>query len=716
MSLKKIRKQLAILLLLSVNLTVCAHEGMWMLGRLNKQTTQSMKELGLKLPADKLYHPNKATLKDAVVSFGGFCSGVVVSTDGLVFTNHHCGFGAIQQHSTVQKDYLKDGFVARSKEEELPNPELYVRFLIRTEDVTQRVLGSISPNMSEADRRSVIDSVMLAIQEEVHTKDSSVVGVVDAYYGGNEFWLSVYRDFNDVRLVFSPPSFIGKFGWDTDNWMWPRHTGDFSVFRIYADKNNQPADYSPDNVPYKPQYVAPISTQGYQEGSFCMTLGYPGSTERYLSSFGVQEMVEGMNQAMIDVRGVKQAIWKREMNKRQDIRIKYASKYDESTNYWKNSIGTNKAIKDLKVLEKKREMESNLKKWIQQASSADSLSIQLLSTLELNYKNRKQTNRAMAYLGESFMNGPELVQLALEILNFDFEAEEKVVVSKIKDIMEKYANLDLDIDKEVFTAMLREYPQHVDSVYLPEMYNTIAKEYGGDYKVYVDSLYARSEITSPRGLQRFFERDTTYNLMDDPAISLGIDLIVKYFEMNQSINEASQNIEKGERLYNAAIRRMYADRNFYPDANSTMRLSFGTVKGYSPMDGVDYSYYTTAKGILEKARTHHPDPDFALGANLISLLKEQNYGKYADEKGEMKVCFISDNDITGGSSGSAMFNAKGELLGLAFDGNWEAMSGDILFEPKLQRCVGVDIRYILFVIDKYANASNLIQELQPSLK
>ena len=716
MSLKKIRKQLAILLLLSVNLTVCAHEGMWMLGRLNKQTTQSMKELGLKLPADKLYHPNKATLKDAVVSFGGFCSGVVVSTDGLVFTNHHCGFGAIQQHSTVQKDYLKDGFVARSKEEELPNPELYVRFLIRTEDVTQRVLGSISPNMSEADRRSVIDSVMLAIQEEVHTKDSSVVGVVDAYYGGNEFWLSVYRDFNDVRLVFSPPSFIGKFGWDTDNWMWPRHTGDFSVFRIYADKNNQPADYSPDSVPYKPQYVAPISTQGYQEGSFCMTLGYPGSTERYLSSFGVQEMVEGMNQAMIDVRGVKQAIWKREMNKRQDIRIKYASKYDESTNYWKNSIGTNKAIKDLKVLEKKREMESNLKQWIQQASSADSLSIQLLSTLELNYKNRKQTNRAMAYLGESFMNGPELVQLALEILNFDFEAEEKVVVSKIKDIMEKYANLDLDIDKEVFTAMLREYPQHVDSVYLPEMYNTIAKEYGGDYKVYVDSLYARSEITSPRGLQRFFERDTTYNLMDDPAISLGIDLIVKYFEMNQSINEASQNIEKGERLYNAAIRRMYADRNFYPDANSTMRLSFGTVKGYSPMDGVDYSYYTTAKGILEKARTHHPDPDFALGANLISLLKEQNYGKYADEKGEMKVCFISDNDITGGSSGSAMFNAKGELLGLAFDGNWEAMSGDILFEPKLQRCVGVDIRYILFVIDKYANASNLIQELQPSLK
>lgn len=341
-------------------LTGQADEGMWMLGNLNKQTRKTMKELGLQMPADKLYNPKKPSLKDAVVSFGGFCSGVVVSEDGLVFTNHHCGFSSVQQHSSVEHDYLKDGFVARSRAEELPNPELYVRFLLRTEDVTKRVLGAVKPSMNELERSSAVDSMMMVIGGEVSLKDSTLLGVVDAYYGGNEFWLSVYRDFNDVRLVFAPPSSVGKFGWDTDNWVWPRHTGDFCVFRIYADRKNQPADYSPDNVPYHPEYVAPISLDGYKEGSFCMTIGYPGSTERYLSSFGIEEMMNNSNQAQIDIRGVKQAIWKREMDSKDSIRIKYASKYDESSNYWKNSIGVNRAIRKLGILEKKREMEQEI--------------------------------------------------------------------------------------------------------------------------------------------------------------------------------------------------------------------------------------------------------------------------------------------------------------------------------------------------------------------
>ena len=345
---------------------VQADEGMWMLGNLNKQTRRAMKELGLQMPADKLYSSRRPSLKDAVVSFGGFCSGVVVSEDGLVFTNHHCGFSSVQQHSSVEHDYLKDGFVARNRSEELPNPELYVRFLLRTENVTKRVLGAVKPEMTEPERSGAVDSVMFAISEEVARKDSTLVGIVDAYYGGNEFWLSVYRDYNDVRLVFAPPSSVGKFGWDTDNWVWPRHTGDFCVFRIYAGKNNRPADYSPENVPYRPEYVAPISLDGYKEGSFCMTLGYPGSTERYLSSFGIEEMMNNGNQAQIDVRGIKQAIWKREMDRRDSIRIKYASKYDESSNYWKNSIGVNRAIRKLHVLEKKRAMERELRRWIQQ--------------------------------------------------------------------------------------------------------------------------------------------------------------------------------------------------------------------------------------------------------------------------------------------------------------------------------------------------------------
>ncbi|MBD8982621.1 MAG: S46 family peptidase [Bacteroides cellulosilyticus] len=695
-------------------LTGQADEGMWMLGNLNKQTRKTMKELGLQMSADKLYSPKRPSLKDAVVSFGGFCSGVVVSEDGLVFTNHHCGFSSVQQHSSVEHDYLKDGFVARSREEELPNPELYVRFLLRTEDVTKRVLGAVKPSMNEMERSSAVDSMMLVIGGEVSHKDSTLIGIVDAYYGGNEFWLSVYRDFNDVRLVFAPPSSIGKFGWDTDNWVWPRHTGDFCVFRIYADRNNHPAEYSPENVPYHPEYVAPISLDGYREGSFCMTLGYPGSTERYLSSFGIEEMMNNSNQAQIDVRGVKQAIWKREMDRNDSVRIKYASKYDESSNYWKNSIGTNRAICKLGILEKKRAMEQELRRWIQQNPEEREKLLQLFTDLELNYKNRREVNRAQAYFIESFLYAPELVQLALKILNFDFEGEEKTVLAGLKDIVEQYSNLDLDIDKEVFTAVLKEYRSKVDTTFLPAIYHTIAQQYNGNEKAYVDSLYAHSELTTPRGLKRFLERDTTYQIFDDPAISLGIDMLTMLFDMNMQMQAPTSEIIRGERLLNGAIRRMYASRNFYPDANSTMRLSFGTVAGYTPFDGAEYAYYTTSKGVLEKVKANVGDVDFAVQPEILSLLSSGDFGRYADEKGEMKVCFISNNDITGGNSGSAMFNAKGELLGLAFDGNWEAMSSDILYEPKMQRCIGVDVRYILFIIEKYGKASHLVQELKIS--
>lgn len=689
-----------------------ADEGMWMLGNLNKQTRRLMKDLGLEMPADKLYNPRHPSLKDAVVSFGGFCSGVVVSEDGLVFTNHHCGFSSIQQHSTVEHDYLKDGFVARTRSEELPNPELYVRFLLRTEDVTKRVLSAVTPGMDEAQRTAAVDSMMMLIGGEVSSRDSTLTGIVDAYYGGNEFWLSTYRDFNDVRLVYAPPSSIGKFGWDTDNWEWPRHTGDFSVFRIYADIHNRPADYSPDNVPYHPPYVAPISLAGYREGSFCMTLGYPGSTERYLSSFGIEEMMNNANRAQIDVRGVKQAIWKREMDRRDSIRIKYASKYDESSNYWKNSLGVNQAIRKLHVLDKKRALEQELRRWIQQTPAERDKLLHLFSDLELNYKQRRQANHAQAYFVETFFNGPELIQLALTILNFDFEGDEKIVVANLKAIVEKYANLDLDIDKEVFAALLREYRSRVDTTYLPEVYHTIATRYGGDERTYVDSLYACTELATPRGLKRFLEQDTTYHIYDDPAISLSIDLLTKFFEMNLEIQQPSAEIARGERLLNAAVRRMYTGRNFYPDANSTMRLSFGTICGYTPFDGAEYDYYTTTRGILEKVRAHVGDVDFAVQPEILSLLSSGDFGRYADEKGEMNVCFISNNDITGGNSGSAMFNARGELLGLAFDGNWEAMSSDILYEPATQRTIGVDVRYMLFVMEKYGKAEHLIRELK----
>jgi len=692
--------------------TMLADEGMWMLGNLNKETRKSMKELGLQLPAGKLYNPKRVSLKDAVVSFGGFCSGVVVSEDGLVLTNHHCGFSSVQQHSSVDHDYLRDGFVARSREEELPNPDLYVRFLLRTEDVTKRVLKAVKPDMTEAERTSVVDSMMMVIGSEVSDRDSTLTGVVDAYYGGNEFWLSVYRDYNDVRLVFAPPSSVGKFGWDQDNWEWPRHTGDFCVFRIYAGKDNQPAEYSPDNVPYHPRYVAPVSLQGYREGDFCMTLGYPGSTERYLSSFGIEEMMNNSNQAQIDIRGIKQAIWKREMDRRDDIRIKYASKYDESSNYWKNSIGVNRAIRKLHVLEKKRQLEDALRQWIRNTPEEQEQLLHLFSDLELHYKDRRATNHALAYFIEAFFNGPELAQLALSILNFDFGGEEKDVVAGLKDIVDQYANLDLDIDKEVFTAMIDAYRTKVDAAYLPEFYQTIDTLYGGSAQAYVDSLYAHSEVTTTRALKRFLEQDTTYQIYNDPAIELGIDLITKVFEMQIQMQEANEKIDRGERLLNAAVRRMYDEHNYYPDANSTMRLSFGTICGYQPFDGAYYDYYTTTRGILEKVREHAGDVDFEVQPDLLELLASGDFGRYADPDGEMKVCFLSNNDITGGNSGSAMFNARGELLGLAFDGNWEAMSSDILYEPKTQRTIGVDMRYVLFIMEKYGKAARLVEEMR----
>ena len=700
----------AVCLLASV--AALADEGMWMPGNLDKPTARTLKKMGLELKPSELYSSRKASLKDAVVSFGGFCSGVVVSEDGLVLTNHHCGFGSVQEHSSLEHDYLKDGFVARTREEELPNPALYVRFLLRQENVTKRVLSAVRPGMDESDRANAVDSVMLAVGAEVSQKDSTLTGVVDAYYGGNEFWLSVYQDFNDVRLVFAPPSSVGKFGWDQDNWMWPRHTGDFCVFRIYADRKNRPADYSPDNVPYHPRYAASISLDGYREGDFCMTLGYPGTTERYLSSFGIEEAMNGINQAQADIRGVKQAIWKRAMDASDDIRIKYASKYDESSNYWKNSIGTNRSIRRLHVLEKKRALERDLQDWIRRTPAERDSLLHLLTDLELAYKDRRAANRAQAYLLESFLNGPELVQLALSILNFDFGADPKVVEANLQDIVDKYANLDLNIDKNVFTALLKEYPRHVEAEYLPPLYDSIATVYGGNERAYVDSLYARTAIATPRGLQRFLENDTTLNLFNDPAISLGIDLITQLFDMNLQMQASNVAVDRGERLFNAAVRRYYHDRRFYPDANSTMRLSFGTVRGYDPADGTHYRYFTTVRGILEKAREHRGEPDFDLQPELVSLLEGGDYGRYADRSsGEMKVCFISDNDITGGNSGSAMFNARGQLLGLAFDGNWEAMSSDYLYEPRLQRCIGVDIRYVLFIIEKYGKAGRLIEEM-----
>lgn len=693
-------------------LSPCAHadEGMWLLSQLSKSTYKTMSAMGLQLPYNQLYSAKNPSLKDAIVSFGGFCSGVVVSSDGLVFTNHHCGLSSVQQHSSAEHNYLDNGFVAHSLKEELSNPELFVRFLLYTKDVTKNVMKAVKPKMTESQRNIAIDSIRSVIAHQVADKDSTLTADVDAYYGGSEYCLSVYRTFTDVRLVFAPPASVGQFGWDTDNWMWPRHTGDFCVFRIYAGKDNLPADYSPDNVPYHPAYVAPISLSGYQEGDFSMTLGYPGSTERYLSSFGVDEMDKNTRQSMIDVRGVKLAIWKKAMDENQLIHIAYASKYSESSNYWKNSIGMNKAVEKLNILESRRKIESVLQQWIAQHKEEQS-HINMLSELAEAYKQRAAVNRAQAYYAESFFNGPELIQFAMQIMNFDFNAGDKQVKAGLEDIVGQYKNYNATLDKKVFKALLKEYECSVDTAFLPDIYKSIKKDYVSA-DAFVDSLYAKTELKSLKGLQSFLNRDSTYDIMKDPAILLSTDLMVKYLEMGYAVYKPNTIIDKDERELTSALRRMNYEKHYYPDANSTMRMSYGSICSYNPKDGVKYNYFTTAQGILEKARTHQGDHDFLIKPELLKMLESHDFGQYGNKKGSMNVCFISNNDITGGNSGSAMFNKKGELMGLAFDGNWEAMSSDLKYEPNLQRCIGVDIRYVLFLIDKYGKASNIIDELK----
>ncbi len=706
----KYNRILIFLLSLFLLSSLAADEGMWFVGNLTKQTQNMMKKRGSKLKNRAIYNEKEPSLKDAVVSFGGFCSGVMVSNEGLLLTNHHCGFGAIHQLSSLENNYIEDGFVAETQADELPCPDLYVSFLISTENVTSRVLSAVNCEMTEAERSVAIDSVLFVLQEELTIESPNLIGKIDSFYGGNEYWLSTYQNYYDVRLVFSPPSSIGKFGWDSDNWVWPRHTGDFSVFRLYADTENQPADFSKDNQPYQPRYVAPISINGYQEGSFCMTMGYPGNTDRYLSSFGIEEVLYGPNEALIDVRGVKQEIWKEAMGKDEVVQINYTSKYAKSSNYWKNAIGKKQSIKELRIIEKRKEQEEKLQMWIENHPVERVKHLRLLTELDLHYLQRREASKALSYFGECFMNGPELIQLSFDILNFDYEGENEWVKSQIEKFLTQYNQLNIELDKKVFIAMLKLYEEKISSEYHPYVYQTIATDYEDSIPAYVDELYKKSIMTSPEGLNTLLE-DSLVTFYDDPAISLVMDFLVKFYELNNGVLESTQAINQLERDYNRLMRECNSDFEPYPDANFTMRLSFGTVAGYSPADGMDYSYYTTVKGVLEKVKRYSNDPDFQVSSGILNLFKQNDFGIYANERGEMPVCFISDNDITGGNSGSAMFNGKGELLGLAFDGNWEAMSSDYLYEPMFQRCIGVDVRYILFLMKHSQKANRILKEL-----
>ncbi len=708
----RMKKLWAVLLLLVASGQVFADEGMWVLKELNKQNLERMKELGFTPSYEQLYSETDPCVANAVVIFGGGCSGITVSNEGLIFTNHHCGFGSIQQLSSVEHDYLKDGFVSQSKEEELPVPGLTVRYLRETVDVSDRINSQIASIKEEHLRLAAADSIGQAMADSVGNTEFQAADVVP-FYNNNKYFLIVYDVFNDVRMVFAPPSSVGKFGGDTDNWMWPRHTGDFSVFRVYAGAGNKPAAYSKDNKPYQPKYVAEVSLQGYQDKDYAMTIGFPGSTDRYLCSWGVQQRIEDSNKPRIEVRGIKQAIWKDAMLKSDEVRIKYASKYAGSSNYWKNSIGMNKGLANLKVIDRKREEEAAFAAWVAQDAKRKEVYGDVLSLLEKGYTSSSEYKKISTYLGEAFLSGAEIVKLARMIQSVDVKGStpEEIDIFLEDNIKSFFKDYDASLDRKVLAAMMKIVKERVPAENLPDIYKKVDKKYKGDYEKYAADVFKKTSILSYDNIASMLKDPKKYaKLKKDPAAELSLSVLISLFELQQLTGDSYYDIAKGERLYFAGLKEMHSEKAFASDANFTMRVSYGSIGGYRPYDAAWYDYYTTQKGIFEK---ENPESDeFWVQPEILNLIRSKDFGQYANKDGELQLCFLSNNDITGGNSGSPVFDKNARLIGLAFDGNWEAMSGDIAFEPDLQRTISVDIRYVLYMIDKWGKCPRLIEELK----
>ena len=710
MNIKKVLGIFAILV--SAWQTVDADEGMWIVSEMNINTLTRMKELGFVPDYPFVFSRDAPCLANAVVIFGGGCTGITVSGEGLVFTNHHCGYGSIQKLSSVEHDYLKNGFVSQDQSGELPVDGLSVRYLKETVDVTDSILPEIASIDDEIKRIRVIDSLCDNLRKNIGSDRFTEADVIP-FYSRNKYYLIVYQVFRDVRLVFAPPSTIGKFGGDTDNWMWPRHTCDFSVFRVYADAGNNPAEYDADNRPYRPVFVAEISTQGYQDKDFAMTIGFPGSTDRYLSSWGLQQRVESVNKPRIEVRGIKQAIWQEAMLADDAIRIKYASKYAGSSNYWKNSIGMNRGLANLHVMERKQSDETLFDRWAQSAEN-EAVYGQVLRNLKETYTSVDEDRKNLTYLTEAFGNGTEILNLALvfgQIFNRDLSPAdiEKILNEKIRPFMKDY---EPAIDRKVLAAMLQIVKERVSPAYLTAIYPEIDRKYKGNYERYAADLFSKTALLSESKITALLKNTGKYDKYrkKDPAAILSRAVLTTLMDMRHDIVNAEVNINKGRRLHFAGLQQMYPDSVFYSDANFTMRLSIGSIGGYHPFDAAWYNFYTTEQGLLEKedAASH----EFYLQSEILDLVRNRDFAPYANEKGELQLCFLSNNDITGGNSGSPVFDRNGRVIGLAFDGNWEAMSGDIAFEPELQRTISVDIRYVLWMIDKWGRCPRIIQELK----
>lgn len=695
------------------SVTMRADEGMWVVGNISAETDSVLHSMGLELTAEELYSEDAPSLNNAVVQLGGFCSGVVVSPDGLMFTNHHCGYGAIQAHSSVKHDYLKNGFIAKSYKEELPNEDLYVLFHLKTIDVTDKILGNMPAGITTEQRDSIIDMRAEDIVNTVNYNNDGVFGDVNPFYKGSKYMLSVYQRYDDVRLVCAPPQCLGKYGGDTDNWMWPRQTCDFSVFRIYAGKDNRPAPYSKDNVPYKPRAFAHVSTQGFHPGDYVMTLGYPGSTNRYLSSYGIWNTMRCINDVRYQVRGLKLDILKAAMQSSDELRIKYASKQSQSSNYWKFSLGQNTALDNLKVLDEKRELERQIQAWVNADTVARSRYIGLLDSLKTFHEQEYKLLYARTLFMESFISGSDIFSFILYGNMFGALSS-----SSLRPFSERaaetYKDIDVETDKAVMKALLKNYIAHVpDSCYMSKsLMNRIDSVAGGNIDAFIDHIYANSVFADP---ERIVSIESFDDVSSDPMVDIAMDIFIDIMGRFRS----NQKIAEYERLLGDAIREMNHSHDYYPDANFTLRLSYGIFEpinfaaGTTGLKEEARNMITTPQSFLNKHDNEPSNIDYELIDPVYKWMKKGKFSsRYLNrETGLLPLCYLTTNDITGGNSGSGMYDGKGRLVGLAFDGNWEAMSGDIKFDRNLQRCIGVDVRWILSVIDDYFKGKNLINEM-----
>ena len=690
-----------------------ADEGMWV-PALIQSRIKDMKAKGFKLTAEDIYSINRSSLKDAVLLFGSGCTGEVISDEGLFLTNHHCGYYFIGSHSSVEHDYLTNGFWAMNRSEELPNPGLTVSFLIRMEDVTDRALKGVGDEMPQAERDSMVKANAAGVIAKA-TAGTHYEAAVEPFYYGNQYFLFVYEKFRDVRLVAAPPSAIGKFGGDTDNWMWPRHTGDFSLFRIYADKNGKPAAYSRDNVPLQVKKHLKISIAGVQEGDFTFVMGFPGRNWRYMISDEVEERMQTTNFMRQHVRGARQKVLMEQMLKDPAVRIHYASKYASSANYWKNAIGMNEGLVRLKVLDTKRKQQEEL--LARGREKGDDSYQKAFDEIRSIVAHRRDALYHQQALNEAlvtaldFMRLPSTTEMVTALKSKDKE-QIKTATENLKQAGEKYfASVPFpEVERMVAKTMLQTYANYIPEEQRINIFEIINSRFKGNIDSFVDACFEYSIFGNPKNFEKFIKKPSLYKIGHDWMVLFKYSITDGILKTAIAMKEANQNYDAAHKVWVKGMMDMRQEKGMpiYPDANSTLRLTYGQVLSYEPADGVVYDAHTTLKGVMEKE-----DPgnwEFVVPQKLKELYKARDYGRYGKD-GEMPVCFIVNTDNTGGNSGSPVFNSKGQLVGTAFDRNYEGLTGDIAFRPFSQRAACVDIRYTLFIIDKYAGASHIIDEL-----